>query len=261
MPAIARNGVELHFEVAGEGTPLVMLHGFMGTLEQNLHWLPILRNYRVILPDARGHGKSAKPHDPSAYRLSERTLDVIAILDHLGFEKAHCMGYSMGGWTSLGLASEWPERLHSVVAGGVGPEAASAEASRFWREPMIEALKGGMEAYCRRIEQAEHRVMSEEERAYHLALDHEALAAQLSVEEEPDFRQSLAESAVALLLYVGDRDMHHDSAKEFCEGLQHARFLSIPGCDHNAAANPQSLPLPDIIRFLEINEVRSRMDR
>ncbi len=87
MPVIVRDGTKLYFETAGEGTPLVILHGFMGAIEQNYQWLRLLPGYRLILLDARGHGKSGKPRDPSAYALSERTRDVIAILDHLGIKK------------------------------------------------------------------------------------------------------------------------------------------------------------------------------
>lgn len=233
---------------------MIILHGFMGSLEQNYQWIPLLPGYQLILLDSRGHGKSGKPHVPAAYSLSERMLDVIAILDHLGIEKSHYMGYSMGGWIGLGLASAHPERFFSIVAGGIGPDALGPEQSRSWKEPMIEALKDGMKAYCQRVEAAENRTMSEEERAHYLAQDHKALIAQLSLEEEPDFWQALANSDVELFLYVGELDMHHDSARELCEGLQHARFLSIPGRDHASAAEPQHFLVAEIADFLGANE-------
>ena len=254
MPVISRNSVELYYESIGHGTPLVILHGFMGTLEQNYFWLPLLPGYHQILIDARGHGKSGKPHDPSAYTLPERMLDVIAILDHLAIKKSFYMGYSMGGWVGLGLASAYSNRFYSIVAGGIGPDALNPEESRFWREPMIEALKDGMAKYCQRVEEAENRIMSEEERAHYFAQDNEALIAQLSLEEELDFRYSLTDSDVELLIYVGELDMHHNSAKDFCEGLPNAQFLSIPGCDHGSAAEPQDFLVTKIIHFLEANE-------
>lgn len=251
MPVIVRDCVELYFETAGEGTPLVLYHGFMGTLEHNYHWLHMFPNYRLILLDARGHGKSGKPHDPSAYALSERTLDVIAILDHLGINRTHYLGYSMGGWIGLGLASAYPKRFYSVIVGGIGPDALSPEPSRHWREPMIEALKGGMEVFCQQVEAVENRTMSEEERALYLAQDHEALIAMLSLEEEPDFRRALANSDVEILLYVGELDMHYDSARELCDELERARFLSIPGRGHGDAAEPQDFLVAEITQFLQ----------
>jgi pimeloyl-ACP methyl ester carboxylesterase len=253
MPVIDRNGVELYFETRGEGTPLIILHGFMETLEQIYPWVPMLPNYFLILVDVRGHGKSGKPHQPSAYSLSERTLDVIAILDHLGIKKAHYLGYSMGGWIGLALASSYPERFYSVIVGGIGPDALNPELSRFWREPMIEAMKGGMEVYCQRVEEVENRTMSQEERARYLVQDHKALIAMLSHEEEPGFGRALAELDVELLVYVGELDMHHDSARKFCESLERAHFISIPGCDHGEVGVPQDFLVAEINQFLEDN--------
>lgn len=255
MPVIVRNDIELYFETRGEGTPLIILHGFMETLEQNYHWVPVLPNYFLILVDVRGHGKSGKPHNPSAYALTERTLDVIAILDHLGINKAHYLGYSMGGWIGLALASSYPERFHSVIVGGIGPDALKPELSRYWREPMIEALKSGMEVYCQRVEDAENRTMSQEERDRYLVQDHKALIAMLSFEEDPDFRQTLVNSELEILVFVGELDMHHDSARKFCESLKCAHFISIPNSGHVEAGEPQDFLVTEINQFLEGNTI------
>ena len=250
MHIMTADNIEIYFEVVGQGIPLVMLHGFMNTLAENDKWAPLLPGYQLILPDARGHGRSGKPRDPSAYTLAKRTSDVIALLDHLGIQKAHCMGYSMGGWVSLGLAATYPERFYAMIAGGIGPDALNPESSRMWREPMVTAMKGGMENYCREVEAAEKRTMSAEERAFYLAQDHKALVAMLSLEEEIDFRHTLANSSADLLMYVGELDMHHDSAKELCARLPHAHFLSIPGRDHGSAAEPPDFLVTEILRFL-----------
>lgn len=119
---------------------------------------------------------------------------------------------------------------------------------------MIEALQGGMAVYCRRVEEAEGRTMSAEERAHYLAQDHEALIAMLSLEEEPAFRRALANLDVELLLYVGELDMHHESARELCDGLERAHFLSIAGRGHGEAAEPQEFLVGEIICFLEAHE-------
>lgn len=254
MPVVNRSGTKLYFETSGEGTALVTLHGFMGSLEENRRWSPLLPSHRLILMDARGHGQSGKPHVPAAYALSERTRDVIAILDFLGIKKAHCLGYSMGGWVALGLAAAYPERFYSVVAGGIGPNALSPEPSRFWREPMIDALKDGMAPYCRRVEEVENRTLGADERARYLAQDHRALIAMLSLEEEPAFERALANSDVELLMYVGELDMHHDSARELCDRLQHAHFLSISGRGHADAAEPNDFLVAAITNFLQTHE-------
>jgi pimeloyl-ACP methyl ester carboxylesterase len=95
--------------------------------------------------------------------------------------------------------------------------------------------------------------MSQEERARYLVQDHKALIAMLSHEEEPGFGRALAELDVELLVYVGELDMHHDSARKFCESLERAHFISIPGCDHGEVGVPQDFLVAEINQFLEDN--------
>jgi pimeloyl-ACP methyl ester carboxylesterase len=98
----------------------VLAHGYGGSLQG---WigsgvLPnLVRNFRVIALDARGHGKSGKPHDVKAYG-QEMGLDVLRLLDHLGIEKAHIVGYSMGANITAQLMTTHPERLITATLGG-----------------------------------------------------------------------------------------------------------------------------------------------
>jgi pimeloyl-ACP methyl ester carboxylesterase len=79
------------------------------------------RDLKVILTDARGHGRSDKPHEPAAYDLRLRAMDVATVLDHLGLPTANYFGYSMGGWIGFGLAKYAPERARSLILGGAHP--------------------------------------------------------------------------------------------------------------------------------------------
>jgi pimeloyl-ACP methyl ester carboxylesterase len=118
-------GVRIHFTDEGSGTPLVLLHGF--AVNADLNWrLPgltevLAREFRVISMDLRGHGLSGKPHEPELYGEA-MAEDVIALLDHLGIEKAHLAGYSLGGVITLKLATTHPERLLSASPLGAGWE-------------------------------------------------------------------------------------------------------------------------------------------
>jgi pimeloyl-ACP methyl ester carboxylesterase len=118
-------GVRIHFTDEGSGTPLVLLHGF--AVNADLNWrLPgltetLAREFRVISMDLRGHGLSGKPHDPELYGEA-MAEDVIALLDHLGIEKAHLAGYSLGGVITLKLATTHPDRLLSASPLGAGWE-------------------------------------------------------------------------------------------------------------------------------------------
>jgi len=79
------------------------------------------QDYRVVAFDLRGHGGSGKPHDPAKYGL-EMIHDVPRLMDHLRIERAHVVGYSLGGTLALKLIEIAPERLLSLVLGGAGWE-------------------------------------------------------------------------------------------------------------------------------------------
>jgi pimeloyl-ACP methyl ester carboxylesterase len=117
------DGVKIRYTVQGEGEPVILVHGFTASVETN--WgAPgtidaLAEDYRVIAMDARGHGKSGKPHQPEAYgfRMVE---DVIRLMDHLGILKAHIAGYSMGGGIALQAIATYPDRFYSAILGGAG---------------------------------------------------------------------------------------------------------------------------------------------
>ena len=139
-------GVRLYYTLAGRGEPVVLMHGF--AVQSDLNWrLPgitraLARDFEVIALDLRGHGRSEKPHDPAHYG-SEMVEDVVRLLDHLGIERAHVVGYSLGGFIALKLAASHPERLITVSALGAGWE--SPENSAFWEamSGIATALEGG----------------------------------------------------------------------------------------------------------------------
>lgn len=111
MPYAENQGVRIHYRVEGAGPPLLLQHGFAGSLEawREFGYVAALRHdYQCILLDARGHGSSDKPHNPSAYDLPSRVGDIVAVLDALRLPKAHFFGYSMGGWIGFGLAWSSP---------------------------------------------------------------------------------------------------------------------------------------------------------
>src|ERR1044072_8927424 len=120
MPFVINRGVRIHYETLGTGPALVMHHGTFGS---GADWIDVgyveavKADHRVILPDARGHGQSDKPHEASAYELALRTTDVLAVLDELGIRKADYFGYSLGGWIGFDLAKRAPDRFRSFILG------------------------------------------------------------------------------------------------------------------------------------------------
>jgi pimeloyl-ACP methyl ester carboxylesterase len=111
---IAVDGIELHYDVHGEGRPLVWLHGFLGSGADWRHVFPEPpAGYRLFGPDMRGHGASTPA--PVHYSHRRCALDVLALLDHLGIASAQAIGLSGGGITLLHLATLAPQRFESIV--------------------------------------------------------------------------------------------------------------------------------------------------
>jgi pimeloyl-ACP methyl ester carboxylesterase len=114
------NGIEMYYETCGEGEPLLLLHGFSGA---GSNWEPFLsvlvKEYRLIIPDMRGHGRTTNPTMKFTFR--QCALDVFALLDRLGIERFKAIGLSGGGKTLLHLATEQPGRVEAMVLVSAAP--------------------------------------------------------------------------------------------------------------------------------------------
>ncbi|MEX2481060.1 MAG: alpha/beta fold hydrolase [Gammaproteobacteria bacterium] len=113
----AINGIELYYEIHGSGEPLLLLHGGFGHTGSWHAQLPVLAaHFQVIAIDSRGHGRSSLGREPLSYALMAD--DVLALLDTLGIERAHLLGWSDGGNIGLEIAIRAPQRLGHLVAFG-----------------------------------------------------------------------------------------------------------------------------------------------
>nr|WP_225954392.1 alpha/beta hydrolase [Kibdelosporangium phytohabitans] len=111
----------MHAEVTGTGFPLLFVHEFAG---DHRSWEPQVRyfsgSHRCITYSARGYPPSDVPTDPAAYSQERAVKDVVAVLDGLDVAKAHVVGLSMGGFTTLHLVLRHPDRVASAVVAGAG---------------------------------------------------------------------------------------------------------------------------------------------
>jgi 3-oxoadipate enol-lactonase len=126
MPyATTPDDVRLYYEEVGQetklGTPILFVHEFAS---DHRGWEPQLREfgkrYRCIAYSARGYTPSDVSSDPNAYSYQHVMRDAVAVLDHLKIERAHLIGLSMGGYTSLQVALNHPQRARSLVLAGTG---------------------------------------------------------------------------------------------------------------------------------------------
>lgn len=108
------HGIEMYYEVFGQGSPLVLLHGFTGSSHV---WKPytaeFAKHYRVIVPDLRGHGRSTNPTNQFTHRQSAR--DVFALLDQLRIDRFKGIGSSSGGMTLIHMATQQAGRVEAMV--------------------------------------------------------------------------------------------------------------------------------------------------
>lgn len=113
MPTATVNGIEIHYEISGSGQPLVLIAGLAGDLHAWDYQIAAYeRRCQCVRIDNRGAGSSDKPPGPYSTKLFAD--DAIALLDHLGIERAHFSGQSMGGAIVQQLAVHWPERVLSA---------------------------------------------------------------------------------------------------------------------------------------------------
>lgn len=241
-------GVLLRYTDQGAGDPIVLIHGFTSSIESNWGANGIIdrlkADFRVIALDARGHGKSGKPHDPAAYgaRMAE---DVVSLLDHLKIDKAHVVGYSMGGFITLKLLTLHPERLLSAVLGGAG-----------WNEPgtepsMIELAESleqgnGISPLIKALTPTGQPLPSDEQlemiNAMVLATnDPLALAAVIrGMDGLQVERAELAATEVPILAVIGEIDPLRATVDSLKEVVPAVEIVVLEGRDHmTAIADPR----------------------
>ena len=146
---LSRDSVPLEGEVAGDGPPIVLLHGLSATrrnVVQGSRHL-IKRGYRLIAYDARGHGTSSPAE---SYEYSELVSDLDAVLAHLELERAALVGSSMGAATAMAFALEHPDRVPALVQitpAYTGYARTADVAMETWERLASELEAGGVDAF------------------------------------------------------------------------------------------------------------------
>jgi pimeloyl-ACP methyl ester carboxylesterase len=148
---ISRDGVEISGSEAGEGTPVVLLHGLTATRRYVVMGSRALERsaHRVITYDARGHGRSSPAADSEEYRYDDLTADLEAVLDGLEIDRPVLAGASMGAHTLLSLALRAPERVAGlvVITPAYDGSDASAEVLGRWDALSSGLRSGGVEGF------------------------------------------------------------------------------------------------------------------
>jgi pimeloyl-ACP methyl ester carboxylesterase len=233
---VGRDGVDLACSETGSGRPLILLHGFMGAgsqwLEQGTVDALAEQADRIVLPDLRGHGASAKPHDRAAYPPDVLADDGLALVEHLGLGDGDydLGGYSLGARIVVRMLARGAKPRRAIVAGqGLakvsGPQGGGAT------HRVLTALVDGVE-----IEPD-----SDDARmAYWIAKLGADPRALLYVSESlvPTPQDALRNITIPTLVAIGDQDERAD-ADELAALLPNARFIRVPGDHYSAFSAPE----------------------
>lgn len=231
-----RDGAELAFHETGAGRPLIMLHGFMGggalMLEHGLLTGPAAHGYRVVLPDLRGHGSSAAPHDPAAYPPDVLADDGLALVEHLGLAEGEydLGGYSLGARVVVRMLARAAAPGRAIVAGQGLAKVSGPQGGETTRG-LLTALAEG------RAPEPGSRDARMAEWIMRAGVDPRAL---LNVLDSlvPTPEDALRRITVPTLVAIGDQDERSD-ADELAALLPAARFLRVPGDHGSALAAPE----------------------
>ena len=249
MPVFHHGPVELACLDEGQGEPIVLVHGFGSSKEVNWvqpSWLTTLNGAgrRVIALDNRGHGQSTKLFDPAEYHTTKMAEDVRALLDHLGVPRADVMGYSMGARIAAFLALAHPDRVRSMVLGGLGSHLIDGVGLP---ESIAEALEAPSLDDVADPQGRVFRAFADQTRS-----DRRALAACIRGSRQVLSREQAASIRTPTLIAVGTKDPIAGSAEGLAAVMPNARALPIPNRDHMLAVGDKVFKA-GVLQFLQAN--------
>jgi pimeloyl-ACP methyl ester carboxylesterase len=225
----APDGVRIAFEIVGRGAPVVLVHGFGASRNQNWRepgWYKTLTEagYQVIALDCRGHGESDKPHDPAAYAGSTMSDDVLTVMQAAGYTRANVMGYSMGGMLTLRLTHDHPQAVTRGILGGVGEVYFTRNEA--WRQAIADGIVAADTSELTPVQWMFRNF------AHEPGKDIEALAACMRASRPPLTFPELGAITTPMLVVCGGHDIVSGPPNGLAEALGNARHVTVENRDH-----------------------------
>jgi pimeloyl-ACP methyl ester carboxylesterase len=229
------NGIELEYQDGGQGSPVLLGHGYSATGRMwDSQRAALGDRYRIISWDMRGHGQTESPADPAQYSAALTVADMRALLQHCGVERAVVGGLSLGGYVSLAFYRAHPEMVRALVICDSGPGYRNAEARAAWNtrahERAVELESKGLDALAGRSREM-REAMGHHRSAQGLAHAARGMLAQ----QDSAVIDSLPSIRVPTLVIVGDRDQPFLGPCEYmAKKIPGARLEVIPDAGHSS---------------------------
>jgi pimeloyl-ACP methyl ester carboxylesterase len=255
MASFTTDGVEIAYDDisphGGAGPTIVLIHGFASNRNEGWRrtgWFGAFerRGIRVVALDQRGHGESAKLYDPQAYERERLAADVLNLMDHVGVDRAHVFGYSMGTRTALELAIAQPDRVDHLILGGVGAkfleprETEDGDPDRMAKAMLADDAASITEPMLRSFRQ-----FADEQ-----GEDLKALAAVTRVRNMPFRHDAMRDLPMPVLVVTGAGDTMAGDPQGLADVFPHGHAVTVPGCDHFSAI-PHALTKAAVFDFLD----------
>jgi pimeloyl-ACP methyl ester carboxylesterase len=232
MQSFSSDGIQIAYIDEGEGEPILLIHGFASNIAANWidpHWVRTLTKAgrRVIAYDNRGHGQSEKLYEPEAYGAPMMAEDACRLLDHLGIARVDVLGYSMGARIAAFLVLAHPERVRSVIFGGMGIHMVRG---MIGSGPLAKALEAPRIEDVTNDTARSFRAFAEQ-----TGSDLKAMAACMRGPREKVPAERLGALTMPVLVAVGSDDVIGGSGQALADLIPDAQFLDIAGRDHMKA--------------------------
>ncbi len=249
MQSFSHDGQNIAFIDEGKGDPILLVHGFASTHEVNWigpGWVETLleAGYRVVALDNRGHGGSSKSHDPQDYTPEKMASDAAALLEHLDIRRAHVMGYSMGARIAAFLALANPEKVATLVFGGLG--IGMIEGVGEW-DVIADALLAEDPASVTHERGRMFRAFADQTKS-----DRQALAACISTSRALLSPEEVARIAHPVLVAVGTRDDIAGAPEPLAALLPQGEAFAIERRDHMRSVGDKTFK-QRVLEFLRAN--------
>jgi 3-oxoadipate enol-lactonase len=259
------NGIDLYYEVHGQGEPLLLIMGLSLNSKSWFRTLPDLsEHYQVIIFDNRGVGLSSKPNTP--YSIELMAEDARAVLDAAGVESAHVYGISMGGMIAQRLAIKHPNRIHSLIlgcttSGGVNHVQPGADVSMLMLSrgssiatPEEMAWATAPILYSQSFLEEKRDLVAEDiQKRIELPIQPYAYMLQLQACLAHDTYNELDQIKVPTLVIHGDADrlVPYENGVTLAEKISNAEFLTIQGAGHIYVTEENDFVNERVLDFLK----------